>query len=46
MMKKDKNVEIKACFRSPKNENIPAGKDILKHKGSSTERCVFRQDCH
>ena len=30
MMKKDKNVEIKACFRSPKNENLPAGKDILK----------------
>ena len=29
-MKKDKNVEIKACFRSRKNENLPAGKDILK----------------
>ena len=39
-MKKDKNVEIKACFRSPKNENLPEGKDILKVKGSSTERCV------
>ena len=29
-MKKDKNVDIRVCFRSPKNENLPAGKDILK----------------
>ena len=29
-MKKDKNVEIRACFRSPKNENQPAGNDIPK----------------